>query len=518
MNTNTPHSSQRARWSRRSGQILVLFAGSLVVIFIMCAYAVDTGLIVTSQTQLRNAVDAAALAGAAYLTGFVDETHEEAARAAAVDVASLNIVHTQWLTLDPDVDVTFGRYYETDGNAWVFKPKSQFTEGEYVDSMRVVGRRNDSAPDGPVPLFFSGMFGQDAEVFLTQMAAVATQPRRYVIFVMDRSGSMTYDIPDSDIDYKYSPNGDGSMDKSPTGWYWMPRQIYSRYSYYYGYWATAWFYAVDDDTGQVTTSFLPDHIKSHLDGGIYFRYMDRDDIYTVQSGWLKAPDNVTIYSRWGNESLDWSAQAYGPINSCDYGMATGPIEPLASSQDAAIAFLGLLRHDRDQAGLATYGYNATLDSGLTSDWTGLAEKVASYDPRGATAMPKGMEVGITEMIDHGTGYGQRIMILLTDGNANYYNGSYLIENSYPQNVTFMGETVSTKVQQTIANAVQTQVLRAIDEGIRIYTISFGDGADQGLMRKIAAHTDGAFYYADEAGSLTDIFIDIFHNLPVMLTL
>jgi len=496
----------------RQGQLIVLFAGALVLLVILAALAVDTGRIVTTRAELQNAVDAAALAGAKELIGFVGADEEAAARSEAISVAKLNLVAGDPLTLDPSIDIQFGRYVRQDGS-WQFQARAD--PGDLVDSMQVTGRRTPESPDGSIELFFASIFGMSASA--AEVRAVATQPRRYVMFVMDRSGSMMFDT--TGIAYHYLPESDGSMQKSPTGWYWMPREIY-RYVYYYGWrwmWTTAWFYARDDDTGEIRTDFLPEHIRSRLDGGMYFRYRDRDDVDRVQSGWLKVPDNVTIYSRWNESYLSWRTDSYYDISESDYAMATQPIEPMASSQNAATAFVDLLRADQDRAGLVTYGYGATLDSPLTDDWQTLKDRIGAYDPRGATATPMGMERALDELLLSGRaeGYGQRIVILLTDGNANLYNGDDF-GNPHAA-VSFLGQSVTCDIDQTVASAIAAQAQRAAANGVRIYTVSFGQGADRALMPLIADATDGAYYYADEAASLVDIFVDIFHRLPPLLT-
>jgi len=323
---------------------------------------------------------------------------------------------------------------------------------------------------------------------------------------------MCYDT--TDVDHRYSPNTDASMDKSPTGWYWMPRRIYKNTS-----WLTAWFTAKDDATGETVTGFLPEHIKANLLSGAHFRYCSRDQPGTVQSGWLRAPSGVTIHSYYGPDYLDWSADAYGSVSSCDYALAGGPIEPMASSQNAGVAFVDLLRDGREEAGLVTYAWQATLERPLTSDWNALRESMIAYDPSGATATADGIKAANDEIILSGraNAYGQRIMILLTDGMANTVGGSFYSNPYSRASVSFLGEHVDCYMYQSVADAIAAQTERARRNGIRIYTVSFGSGADQDLMPLIARATNGAYYYAADHSSLTDIFRDIFFNLPAVLT-
>jgi hypothetical protein len=302
------------------------------------------------------------------------------------------------------------------------------------------------------------------------------------------------------------------MIKSPTGWYWMSQYIYTTS------WQTAYFYAKNDSTGAIETAFLPAAVRARLVSGQYFRYVDMDDPNTIQSGWLKAPSNVTIYSRYGSSYPNWSAQSYGPIGSCDYAVANNPIEPMASSQNAASAFVDLLNPGRERAGLVTYAWDGTLQSHLTNDWAALKTAIAAYDPRGATATPKGMQLANDELIAaYASAFGQKIMILLTDGMANTVSGTYYDNPSSPISITFLGHTVSCRIYQAVANALATQTSRATTNGVRIYTVSFGASADQVLMPLIAANTNGAYYYAADHSNLTDIFRDIFYHLPAILT-
>ena len=125
-----------------------------------------------------------------------------------------------------------------------------------------------------------------------------------------------------------------------------------------------------------------------------------------------------------------------------------------------------------------------------------------------------MKVANDEIILSGraNAYGQRVMILLTDGMANTVDGAYHGNPSSRVTVSFMGDNVACYMYQAVAE----QTRRARNEGIRIYTVSFGSGADQDLMPLIARATNGAYYYASDHASLTDIFRDIFYNLPAVL--
>ena len=489
----------------RGGQTMVLFAAAVIVLAAICVLAIDIGIMFVSWAQLQNAVDAASLAGASQLTGFVTQAHKDAATAEALEFALANKVAGKNLRLNlSQGDVEFGRYNDLTRE---FIPESQFGPGDRVDSIRVTGRRTPSSLDGPVNLFFGPIFGLDY-VSLSNVVAVGTQPHRYVVFVLDRSGSMCYDT--SGVVTKSSPQANYSMVKSPTGWYWMPRRYY-----YSKTWQTAYFYAKDDATGQVVTSFLPPHIQARLVSGQYFRFCSYDQPDVVESGWLYAPPNVTIYSRYN--TLNWSADAYGPVSACGYAYTTTPLEPIQDAKDAACSFVDLLSSSDDRAALVTFAWNATTDCTLTNDWTTLKNKIGEFTPNGATATPNGMDMANDELIDSGraTGYGHKVMILLSDGMANCLNSTNY--GNATETYTFLGQSVTCQIRQTVAREMETQTLRAKGRGIRIYTVSFGADADTTLAPLIAQETNGAFYYAVDHDSLTEIFTDIFQRLPPILT-
>jgi len=501
---------QGCRRDRRKGQVIILFAALLLLFSAMCVLSIDVGRLFVCKAQLQNAVDAAALAGASQLAGGITPQTRAAARAEAVRIAAQNYVAGAALTL-ADEDVSFGHY---DSDATVFVPED---EAGVVDSIQVTGRRSADSPDGPVALFFGGLFGWHT-ADLRNVVAVGTKPRRYVTFVLDRSGSMAFDTTGVTLKPYTQDPVNPAMDQSASGWYWFPDLALKKVGF--GWQArTAWFIAIDDATGEVRTDFLPEHIRDRLDAGRYFNFRPVDYPDTVMSGWIQVPAGVTIYGRWGSPWHNWLADAYYWVISgtCGYAVTSSPVQPIQDTVDAASAFLDLLRVSDDQASLVTYAWKARVDQVLTNDFDRVRLKLRAIAPCGATAEPDAMEAANHELIDSGRadGFGQRIMILLTDGQANMLN-----ERSYPNNestYSFMGETVTSEIHPTVAAAMEQETRRAANNGVRIYTVSFGESADTELHRIISRKTGGAFYHTTDHGQLTDIFIDIFRRLPPIIT-
>jgi hypothetical protein len=495
------------------GQVLVVFGAAVVVLAGMCAMTTDVGLTFVCRAQLQNAVDAAALAGASQLKGIVSAQEKDRARAEAKALALANSVGGMPLTL-ADEDIEFGH---CNPQTMIFVPEPSAT---VVDSIRVRGRRSADSPDGPIGLFFAKIFGR-GQVELRDVDATGTKPRRYVMFVLDRSGSMCFDTPGVQLEPTLAPqDGVGPYFRaSASGWYWFPDAA-RRVSDSTWYSQTAWFYARDDATGNIRTDFLPDHVRTRLDSGQYFNFRSPDYPTQVMSGWIKVPAGVTIYGRWASPWDYWLASTYYHVisSSCGYARSTGPVQPLQDTMDAACAFVDLLSEADDMAGLVTYASKSVTDQVLTRDFDALKVKLQSFAPCGATAEPDAMTAANAELIDSGRaeGFGHRIQILLTDGCANMLReASY--DNSSTRTYQFLGRTVTTTIHPTVAAAMEQEARRARDAGIKIYCVTFGSATDAEVHRQISIATNGAYYYAAEHSDLADVFVDIFRRLPAVLT-
>jgi hypothetical protein len=498
----------------RHGQVLILFMLFLVVLVGICVLTIDIGRMVVADAELQNAVDAAAMAGAAFLGGVDKESDKIQARSEATALAAANEVCREGLTLS-ESDITFGRY---DPDTQQFIPEDSTSR---IDSIRVMGRRTNESPDGPVDLFFGSLFGFD-QVEIKDVIAVGTKPRRFVMFVLDRSGSMCFDTTgvtrhDSLID---GHDAEGyHMLSSSSGWYWMPERAYRKDAYGNWYWQTAWMYAKDDATGEIRTDFLPAHIQARLQAGQYFNFRGVDYPDTITTGWVKVPAGVTVYDRFTDPWFYWWADDYYDVVSaeCGYATSSGPVQPLQSTMDAACAFVDLLKSQDDLAGLVTYAYKGVTESILTNDFYTLEAKLQSFAPHGSTAEPDGMKNALDELIDSGraNGFGKRIMILLTDGCANMSNGGSYDNNT--RTYTFLGQTITSQIHPTVAAAMATQAQRAKAGGVLVYCVTFGAGADTALHSVLAAYTGADHYHAAEHESLPDVFVDIFRRLPPMIT-
>ncbi|MEM8864926.1 MAG: vWA domain-containing protein [Planctomycetota bacterium] len=190
----------RQRPADRRGVVIVLTGFLLTVMFAFVAMSVDSGRIVLTETEMQNAVDAAALAASQEITAAVHAAGQgqgsatidansiaiASARQMAADVAAANGVY-----VDPNSDVFFGkRKYDAATDTWPIA----WGESPY-NVVRVAARRSNpddlEAPDGELPLAFGWAVGRDSVPVIT--SATAFVEARDLALVLDFSGSMSDD-------------------------------------------------------------------------------------------------------------------------------------------------------------------------------------------------------------------------------------------------------------------------------------------------------------------------------------
>ncbi len=153
-------------YPRRRAAVVVQVAVALPLLIGFSALTVDVGTIYNAKSDMQRATDAAALAAIAefaYAGEAVDAV--EIAKSAAAAFAEANPVLTRILTVDPDEDIVFGRaYYDPVANTYDFVPDDVPT-----NAIRVTIRHAEDSPNGPLPLYFAGIFGKS----MTDVAATS---------------------------------------------------------------------------------------------------------------------------------------------------------------------------------------------------------------------------------------------------------------------------------------------------------------------------------------------------------
>lgn len=169
--------------------MLVLIAVCLPLCVIMAAFAIDVAWMQLVRTELRTSTDAAARAAAKQLSL---SQSTDAARTAARDAATRNKVAGDPLPLK-DGDIQFGNSSQaTETSRFVFTPG-----GKKPNAVRVTGQRTKGSLAGPVDLMFAGVLG--VRQFEPSESAVSTQLDRDICLVVDRSGSMMWQLTNAQL-------------------------------------------------------------------------------------------------------------------------------------------------------------------------------------------------------------------------------------------------------------------------------------------------------------------------------
>lgn len=152
-----------AKKNKNKGQVLVLFALSLIVILGFAALAIDVAYFYHTKNQLQGAADAAALAGAAELDGTAN-TNQAVAIFKTYSFAYKNTAAKSPVVLETASDITIGYWNGTD----VVSPSGN----QISNAVKVRARRSTGSPGGPITTFFGKIFGIDyVNISVTAIAA-----------------------------------------------------------------------------------------------------------------------------------------------------------------------------------------------------------------------------------------------------------------------------------------------------------------------------------------------------------
>ena len=184
------------------------------------------------------------------------------------------------------------------------------------------------------------------------------------------------------------------------------------------------------------------------------------------------------------------------------GIPTGWVEPQPAPPDtrwryldqAANLFLDRLTASPmdERVSLVTYATTGTINNDLTNSFTQIRSDIAALTaayPGGWTAIGDAIELGRQSLKTRGCQRDWAIpcIVLMTDGIHN----------------------------QGALNPMEAAQLCAND-GIVIYTITYGADADLSAMADVAALTGGKHWHAPDGASLQNIFKEVADSLPTML--
>ncbi len=450
--------SRSTRTCRR-GMMVVYTGIMLVVLLAMVAFSVDLGYMYTLQSRLERAVDSAALAGAGALVDGSAAASDKAVEflvrnpidstIVANDPAELASQKAQFLADHPDE-------LEIEPVLWDNATGSYVSGANQPNAVRVKMEYRD------LPLFFGRVLGQSA--FIVRAEAIATYQPRDIVLVLDLSGSMNDDSELRSIGKLSQADIEDNLFQiwqelgSPT----------------YGSMGFDPAYVSSDDTNKIMQTLGLTNVPYPYPSGSWSDFISyvKSDGDVKNAGYRKKYGMLTLINYW----LERRPRA---SQTPDLWMVSEqPITAVKDAVDVFIDFVTMVDTD-DRMALAVYDAangEAQLEISLTSDFSLVSDtsrhrQAAHY--HNMTNIAAGLKEARLELQQNARSGAFKMIVLLTDGNANWYQGGY---NPSAARAELISE----------ANAAK-------DDGFPVLTISLGAGADTSVMQEVADITDGIHF-------------------------
>jgi cysteine-rich repeat protein len=231
---------------------------------------------------------------------------------------------------------------------------------------------------------------------------------------------------------------------------------------------------------------------------------------------VSVPNGTVAEARMRIQGFDILGQNINPADvilvtdtsgSMDTNLPTGGTK-MSAAKAADISFLNNVNFNYVHVGLVHYHDNAStqLDLHLTDNINLLTSTINAYSASGWTAMGKGMQLAINELLNAATTQpdAKKYMVLMTDGWTNC-NAT----GSSPSQICGNQRNVTARAY------VRAMANLAAANNIVIYGIAFGacgnvytstqNTADCNLINEISALTGGKGYNTSNAQTLTEIY-------------
>lgn len=527
--------SLKVPFQRRRAAAIVLVAVTVPVLLGFAVLTIDVGVLYNTRADLQNAADAGALAATGILGSNVGANEITLARQAALDIINRQYTFGRQLTINP-TDLVFGRVdFNTIANTFTFVP----TEVN-ADAVRIAVRATTGSANGPVPLYFASIFGKStANVQATATAALTGL--RDIAVTIDLSGSMKFDsdmryynvTPINLRDIWASLNG-----PEPSKPYLPGNENQTEYASDTGPTIgvmSVWGNTLTPTTGTYNPTtdpglwLIPNNSPCTLaavTASLTARGYNASQRNTLMnsSSTTTWPNRVAVMigvAKWtpssssdttvGNTELTWNAYppyrknwtwpdyidwvkgtnsnlvSAFPAFKFRFGVKTftdflldrkdsfsqtdltkTPEEPVRGIKDGIQEMVNISR-SFDHMSLEIFASTAHHEVNLSDNRQAVADRLYNMQPNyydASTNMGAGIQYAINELTSARARAGaEKIIVLMSDGAS----------NTGPDPVTI--------------------AQMAADQGIKIYAISMGYGADRSTMQAVAAATGGEEFYA-----------------------
>lgn len=205
----------------------------------------------------------------------------------------------------------------------------------------------------------------------------------------------------------------------------------------------------------------------------YIDYCESSSTTNADAGYRYKFGGMSLLSYW---------MEYYPAKSKVADLWKTRAEPLYALKDSMAVFMDFIQSvdTQDRVALVIYDAsdgNAVLESNFTSDLPAISTIVSQRQAghyHDYTNIGAGMQKGRETLIANGRANASKLMVLMTDGLANWHNGNYDLSGA--------------------AAHVDSEAAAAAAAHFKIMTVCVGVGGDTATMQSVADTTDGTFYH------------------------
>lgn len=230
--------------------------------------------------------------------------------------------------------------------------------------------------------------------------------------------------------------------------------------------------------------------------------MGPNDKVGVVSFGNKGDTSATTYTHWAGWFGHWYEVVDGP----------GPGIDLDLSDDASYK---LAHYPASPTSYLSY---ATVDQELTSDPDAAKDAINSMVPSSGTPLRDGIRKAVQELKSaRSRSSAIKAIILLSDGDYNYYGDPLAQGTGYSssqRDPDDFGSLTTSYMTYSDTDGYQNMAAYASHNGIKIYSIAFGDSISSGgkTTLETLATTAGGKYFEASSANIEDVYISIAGDL------
>jgi len=167
-------------------------------------------------------------------------------------------------------------------------------------------------------------------------------------------------------------------------------------------------------------------------------------------------------------------------------------DKLSQMKQDAKKLLDYMDFEKDKTGIVTFNESASLLQGITQDKNDLINSLSSLSSSKMSNLGEGIDFSVNELIsDTSDDTNENIIIIFSDGLADRPSEGNTTNLEYAKNTAY------------------ESALRAQETNIKIYTISYGDFADDNFLETLSVN--GSLVRSNDENSIKSIYASITHD-------